>query len=196
MSDPVFVVDATGTPLMPMAPAYARRLLQNGKAHIVQHHTLSIIQLTRDIASPTLRPLVLAVAIHLDSAELFLIAAGNQRSFPLAHILIDLRTDLAWRIRRRAGHRRRRHLRSRYHAPRRMGMPYKLHRPSLARSQWGSELRQRHQRTHHRGRQGGSPVMHWRAQAICRVIAVLQGYAPISQVLILTHHGHRLLTPL
>jgi hypothetical protein len=96
------------------------------------------------VPEPVLGLVVLGIAVHLHTAELFLIAEGKRGVVPLLHIIVDLRTDLPWRIRRRAMYRRRRRWRQRYRAPRRHGQPFKVRRPSLARSTWGSHLRQHH----------------------------------------------------
>src|SRR5436853_7002081 len=106
MSSSVFVRDAQGTPLMPTSAAYARRLLQRGKARWVPHHAFPIIQLSQVVTVPVLRPVVVGIHIHLQTAELIVVAAGDVRLFPLLHLVIDLRTDLPARLRRRAGRRR------------------------------------------------------------------------------------------
>src|SRR5262245_27413249 len=141
MSSPVFVQDAQGTPLMPMSSAYARRLLQRGSIYRHPHYAFTVLRLTQVVEQPTLRPLVLGVVLHLHTSELLLLADGEHKVFPLMHIIVDLRRDLSWRIRRRAAHRRRRRSRMRYHAYRRQGQPFKLRRHSLARSRWGTYLR-------------------------------------------------------
>jgi hypothetical protein len=144
MSGLVFVWDAQGTPLMPTSPAYARILVQQGKATFQPQHAFPLLQLTQVVPEPVLGLVVLGIAVHLHTAELFLIAEGKRGVVPLLHIIVDLRTDLPWRIRRRAMYRRRRRWRQRYRAPRRHGQPFKVRRPSLARSTWGSHLRQHH----------------------------------------------------
>src|SRR5689334_17508279 len=100
MSSPVFVRDALGKPLMPTSPAYARRLLQRGKAHWVAHHAFPIIQLTQEVKLPVLRPVTIGIHIHLHMAELIVVADGDLRPFPLLRLAVDLRTDLPIRIRR------------------------------------------------------------------------------------------------
>src|SRR5689334_21533487 len=77
MSSPVFVRDAQGTPLMPTSAAYARRLIEGGKARWVPHHAFSVLQLTQAVAQPTLRPVVVGVIVHLHTAELLLLADGE-----------------------------------------------------------------------------------------------------------------------
>ena len=64
MVGPIFVCDAQGTPLMPTAPAYARRLLHQGKAVWQPHHAFPVIRLTRLVEQPSLRPIVVAIDIH------------------------------------------------------------------------------------------------------------------------------------
>ncbi len=56
MSGPVFVIDVQGQPLMPIAEAHARKLLSSGKARRWPHPTLTILQLTRTVEMPNLRP--------------------------------------------------------------------------------------------------------------------------------------------
>src|SRR5262245_37318642 len=124
----VFVCDAAGTPLMPMSAAYARKLLQSGKAILKPHHDFPALCLARTVDVHTLRPAVLGVAIHLHTVELFLMAEGDQRIFPLLYLIGDLRTDLPWRMRRRAAHRQRRRRRHRYRTARRFGRPFALRR--------------------------------------------------------------------
>jgi 5-methylcytosine-specific restriction endonuclease McrA len=186
MSSSVFVRDAAGTPLMPTSAAYARRLLQRAKARWIPHHAFPIIQLSQVVTVPVLRPIVVGIHIHLQTAELIVVAAGDLRPFPLQHLVVDLRTDLPIRIRRRAGHRRRRRARGRYQPMRRYGQPFKRRRPSLARSAWGRVVRPRLRRTRGSRPRSISPTMRWRAQAIVRVIAALQALLPLSHVVILS----------
>src|SRR6266545_416345 len=181
----VFVCDAQGTPLMPMSPAYARKLLQSGKAILHPHHAFSVLNLTRTVEMPTLRPVVLAVAIHLHTAELFLVAEGDHHMFPLLYLIVDLRTDLPWRLRRRAAHRRRRRRRDRYRTARRFGRPFALRRPCLMHSRWSAAIRTRRQHTRS-GRRYVAPTIRWRTQAIVRTIHVLSKIVPISDVILLS----------
>jgi len=202
MSGPVFVVDAGGVPLMPMSAAYARKLLSEGKATRLAHSAFTVIQLSRHLEQPTLRPIIVALRLHLRTAELFLVAEGQQAAQTLLHIIIDLRTDLPRRLRRRAGHRRRRRSRQRYHALARHGRPFKLRRPSLARSAWGTallQLRPRRARPTQKAT-SGTPLLRWRAQAITRTLNVLRRLLPLTHILLLdrldsAHHEHRPLTP-
>jgi RRXRR protein len=106
-SGPVFVLDALAQPLMPLAEAHARKLLRSGKAHRLPHPTLTIIQLTRTVQQPVLRPVLLGVAIHHTTAELLLLAAGPNAAFPLLYVIVDLpQRKPFWR--RRVVHRRQR----------------------------------------------------------------------------------------
>jgi hypothetical protein len=186
MSSPVFVRDAQGTPLMPTSAAYARRLLQRGKARWVPHHAFSIIQLSQVVTLPVLRPVLAGIRIHLHTAEILLVASGERGTFPLLHLVLDLRTDLPTRIRRRAKHRHHRRARGRYRSMRRYGQPFKLRRPSLARSAWGRVLRPRLRRRRGPSPSTCSPIIRWRAQAITRVFTALAPLLPISHALILS----------
>jgi 5-methylcytosine-specific restriction endonuclease McrA len=191
MSGPVFVVDAEGMPLMPMSAAYARKLLREGKAQRRAHSAFTVIQLSHPVQQPMVRPIIAVLRLHLRTAELFLVAEGRHQTQPLGHIVIDLRTDLPRRLRRRAGHRRRRRSRQRYHALSRYGRPFKLRRPSLTRSTWGSALRSaryRHRRSSRRTK-SETPVLRWRAQAIKRTLNALQQLVPISHLLLLDSGG-------
>lgn len=66
----VFVRDAQEHPLMPMSAAYARRLLQQGKAHLRPHPTFTIIELTQVVKAPTLRPVLIGLDLSRRRAEL------------------------------------------------------------------------------------------------------------------------------
>lgn len=185
MSGPIFVLDNEETPLMPIAAARARQLIRQGKARLRPHHAFTVLQLAQPVPQPSLRPVVLGMLIHSQTAELFVLADGTHRVFPLAHIFVDIHTDIPRRIRRRALHRRRRRQRGRYRAPRRYGRPFK-HRHS-----WGVHAVQRqrdrpYRRSNHRPtRLSASPTMHWRAHAIERVIMSLSKLVPISHVVML-----------
>jgi 5-methylcytosine-specific restriction endonuclease McrA len=167
---------------MPMTAAHARKLMHQGKARLVPHHALTVVQLEQVLPEPVLRPVVAGVAIHFNTAELFLLAAGTRKTFPLLRLIVDLRTDLPWRIRRRAMFRRRRRFRGRYRPPRRHGRPFKRPGPVTSRPR-------RHTQT-----RTASPTIQWRAQAIQRVISALQRLVPISHVVVLepsTPERHR-----
>lgn len=183
MSGPIFVCDAQGTLLMPMAAAHARKLLQSGKAHVLPHHAFTMIKLSHTIAHPEVRPVILGIAIHLHTAELFLLAEGEHAVFPLLSVILDLRTDLSWRLRRRATHRRRRRQRGRYRPARRYGRPFKLRRPSCARSRRAHRMHRRSRRLS--GNTRFTPIIRWRAEAIERAISVLCTLAPVSDIVLL-----------
>jgi|APCry1669189070_1035195.scaffolds.fasta_scaffold00010_10 5-methylcytosine-specific restriction endonuclease McrA len=203
MSGPVFVIDAGGTPLMPMSSAYARKLLREGKAQRLAHSAFTVIQLSRRVEQPKLRPVVAALRLHLRTAELFLLTEDQQTVRPFLRVIIDLHTDLPRRLRRRAGHRRRRHARQRYHALVRHGRPFKLRRPSLLRSAWGTVMLQARTRRSMSVRRTthATPLLIWRAQAIIRTLRALRRLMPLSHILLLdgrlnsTHHEYRPPTP-
>jgi len=167
---------------MPMSAAYARKLLQSGRAQLHPHYAFTVVQLAQVIQQPSLRPVLLGLVLHRHTAELFLLAEGEHTVFPLLSLVVDLYTDVPRRIRRRAAHRRRRRARGRYRPDRRHGQPFIVRRPSVAHSQRSSH--RRYQR--HRSAPGHiSPTMHWRAQAVERVIAMVRKLVPISHVVIL-----------
>ena len=192
MSGPIFVLDAEGKPLMPMAPAYARKLLRQHKASWRPHHAFSIIQLSQVVDKPVYRNIGLRVVLHLHMAELFLIADGPTTLFPLLRVTIDLRTDIPWRMRRRAAHRQRRRARRRYRLARRYRQPYTLRRPSRAKD--------------HRYRASLLPlkavrrpisaVMRWRSQAVLRTIQALRRIVPLTHIAITpaSPHAHHKIT--
>jgi hypothetical protein len=90
MASPVFVCDSQGHPLMPMAPAYARKLLHQGKARWLPHHAFTRIQLKQTIPTPILQPTRLVISLHQKVAECFLLMEGLQGVLPLLHLLVDL----------------------------------------------------------------------------------------------------------
>ncbi len=90
MASPVFVCDVQGYPLMPMAPAYARKLLHQGKARWISHHAFSRIQLNNAISTPVFQPTLLVVSLHHKVAECFLLMEGMHGVLPLLHLLVDL----------------------------------------------------------------------------------------------------------
>lgn len=97
MSSLVFVRDAQGRPLMPMSAAYARTLMKQGKAQIWPHPAVSVIQLTRVVAEPTLRPVLVGVAMSRHMADV-VIVIDQQRGPPSTiHVVVDLRfPSLGW----------------------------------------------------------------------------------------------------
>jgi len=151
----------------------------------VPHAAFMIVQLTQTVPQPVLRPVLLGIRIHMHTAELFLVAESEHEPIPLLRLLVDLRTDLPRRLRRRAAHRRRRRARGRYRAPRRQGIPHPLRRPSLARSTWSHHRQRPHLRGHRSSQAHVSPTLQWRAQAVRRVIDALRAWVPVSHVVIL-----------
>lgn len=183
MSVSVFVLDQNGTPMMPMAAAYARRLLKQHKAKHVPHHAFTIVQLTRVVLEPVTRPLAMVVSIGLNTAELTVVVRTRHDQRVVLRVLIDLRTDIAWRMRRRAGHRRRRKSRLRYRTPQRYGRPFKLQRPSLAQSAWAKQHWPK--RKMKSKRRWYNAVVRWRVQAIERVISTLRSWLPLSEIAVI-----------
>jgi 5-methylcytosine-specific restriction endonuclease McrA len=184
MSGPIFIRDAQGRPLMPLAAAHARKLLSQGKGQRIPHHAFTIIQLNHTVDTPQLRPVVAGIAIHFHTAEIWIVAQGVRSAFPLLSLIIDLKNDLPRRLRRRAAHRRRRRSRLRYRGVPRHGRPFKLKRVSLLRSTWGKMLRQRWKQP---GKRWKLPVViQWRAQVLIRVLKRLRQWIPISQVIVLS----------
>lgn len=91
MSGLVFVRDAEGHPLMPMSAAYARTLIHQGKAHVWPHPAFSVIQLTRIVAAPTLRPVLLGVALSAHLADLVFVIDQQRGAPSTIHVVVDLR---------------------------------------------------------------------------------------------------------
>ncbi len=103
MNRMIFVVDALGQPLMPMAPAYARRLMRQGKAVLLRHHCYSILQLSHVVANPDLLPITLHVhgCQHLTKLTL-VVGDGRHRS----SFVIDYKTKRHYPQRYRSSWRR------------------------------------------------------------------------------------------
>jgi hypothetical protein len=93
MSGPIFVCDAQGQPLMPMAAAYARKLLQRCQASFLPHHAFTIIRLSHTFGAPALRPVILSVLLKRNTAELSLLAEGMKKAIPLLHVVVFPRLD-------------------------------------------------------------------------------------------------------
>lgn len=161
---------------MPMTAAHARKLVKQGKARFVPHYALTIVQLERTFSRPVLRPVVAGVAIHFNTAEIFLLADGPRKTFPLVRLVIDLRTDLPWRMRRRTMFRQRRKLRRRYRAPRRHGLFCKRRGSASVRRPRFLQKKP-------------AAVIQWRAQAIERVLKTLCRFIPLSHVMLLEPHS-------
>lgn len=90
MSSLVFVRDAQGRPLMPMSAAYARTLIHQGKARVWPHPALSVIQLTRAVATPVLRPVLMGLALNRTTADLVVVIDQVRGSPSTIHMVIDL----------------------------------------------------------------------------------------------------------
>lgn len=112
MSGLVFVRDAEGRPLMPMSAAYARALVHQGKAQVIPHPAVSTIQLTHVVNSPTLRPVVMGLALNAKTVDITIIIE-QARALPTSfHLVIDLRVPVSdvkmrrrWAVDRRPHHR-------------------------------------------------------------------------------------------
>lgn len=105
----VFVLDALGRPLMPTSPAYARTLLQRGGVRLHPHPSLTILELTHAVPTPTLRPVLLGLAIDSHVAHLFLLIEQAKVPVMQIHIAADLSINPTWlRRKRRSGVRSRR----------------------------------------------------------------------------------------
>jgi len=91
MPVPVFVLDAAGQPLMPVAAAHARKLLAKGKAERIPHPTITIIRLGHRVEQPALRPILVGVITHKQypTTELFFLAAGTSTVFSLLYVVLD-----------------------------------------------------------------------------------------------------------
>ncbi|MBA3471420.1 MAG: RRXRR domain-containing protein [Herpetosiphonaceae bacterium] len=85
----VFVRDERGVPLMPIAPAYARKLLSHGKAQRVPHHAFTIIQLNYTIANPSIGPIVLGMRTERWRTHLLGLSFSAARYRPLFYVQID-----------------------------------------------------------------------------------------------------------
>jgi hypothetical protein len=95
MSGLVFVRDAQGRPLMPMSAAYARTLVHQGKAQVLLHPAVSTIQLTRAVTTPTLRPVIMGLALTATMADVFIVVE-QARSAPVSlQLVVDLGV-MAW----------------------------------------------------------------------------------------------------
>jgi hypothetical protein len=92
MSGLIFVQDAEGRPLMPMSAAYARTLIKQGKAQVWPHPAFSVIQLTRVVEMPILRPVLVGISLTSTIADL-VITVDQQRSRPSTiHIVVDFQS--------------------------------------------------------------------------------------------------------
>lgn len=97
MSSLVFVRDAQGRPLMPMSAAYARTLMKQGKAQVWPHPAFSVIQLTRTVATPILRPVLVGLALSTRIADLVIVIDQLRSAPSTIQISVDLRfPPLRW----------------------------------------------------------------------------------------------------
>lgn len=92
MSGLIFVLDAEGRPLMLMSAAYARTLIKQGKAQVWPNPAFSVIQLTRVVEMPILRPVLVGISLTSTIADL-VITVDQQRSRPSTiHIVVDFQS--------------------------------------------------------------------------------------------------------
>lgn len=89
----VFVRDLQGRPLMPMSAAYARTLIQRGKGQLHVYPAWSVIQLTREVPTPVLRPVLAGIALRRTTADVWLLIDQARKQPSLLHLIVDLRTD-------------------------------------------------------------------------------------------------------
>lgn len=97
MSDLVFVRDAQGRPLMPMSAAYARTLVNQGKAQVWPHPAFSVIQLTRVVDTPTLRPVLVGIALSTTIADLVIVVEQVRSAPSTVQVAVDLSAPLSLR---------------------------------------------------------------------------------------------------
>lgn len=91
----VFVRDAQGRPLMPMSAAYARTLVNQGKAQVWPHPAFSVIQLTRVVATPTLRPVLVGLALSTTIADLVIVVEQVRSAPSTVQVAVDLGAHLS-----------------------------------------------------------------------------------------------------
>ena len=91
---PIFIHDADGVPLMPLAAPHARKLMSQGKALALTHqYPFSVLRLKRRVHHPVLQPLLLAVALHGTTAQCFVLAQAARKVLPLLSVLVDIAPD-------------------------------------------------------------------------------------------------------
>ena len=95
MSSLVFVRDAQGRPLMPMSAAYARTLVTQGKAQVWPHPAFSVIQLTRVVDTPTLRPVLVGLALSTTIADLVIVVEQVRSAPSTVQVAVDLGAHLS-----------------------------------------------------------------------------------------------------
>lgn len=74
---------------MPMASAYARTLIKQGKAHLQSHPALPVLVLSRTVAAPTLRPILLGLVLRPSTATVYIFTETHGTT-PLLTVIIDL----------------------------------------------------------------------------------------------------------
>jgi len=89
MAGLVYVCDAHGTPLMPTSAAYARILVQQRKARLVPHPAVPLLRLSHVVPEPTLRPVLLALALHATTATVLALTEPGGDA-PLLRLTLDL----------------------------------------------------------------------------------------------------------
>lgn len=95
MSSLVFVRDAQGRPLMPMSAAYARTLVTQGKAKVWPHPAFSVIQLTRVVDTPILRPVLVGLALSTTIADLVIVVEQVRSAPSIVQVAVDLAAHLS-----------------------------------------------------------------------------------------------------
>ncbi|MBA3468317.1 MAG: RRXRR domain-containing protein [Herpetosiphonaceae bacterium] len=90
MSSLIFVRDASGRPLMPMAPAHARKLLSQGKARRVPHHAFTIVQLETHVWRPSLSPVVLGIQHNYFQSHFWVLSHPKSSYLPLMYFQTSL----------------------------------------------------------------------------------------------------------
>jgi len=90
MPSPVYVRDAQERPLLPTSSAYARVLLDSGKAQRVPHPAVQLIQLTHPVIEPATAGVLLTAELHAEHADLLLVTERSGRSIVLHRFLLDL----------------------------------------------------------------------------------------------------------
>lgn len=93
MSGFVLVCDAQGLPLLPMAPAYARRLVRDQKACWFPHPTFPRIKLNKPISDPAPSRVKIEVVCYVAHAELTVYTPRRSQLLPLFQVIIDWRLD-------------------------------------------------------------------------------------------------------
>jgi hypothetical protein len=74
-----------------MSAAYARTLIHQGKAQVWPHPAFSVVQLTRVVDTPTLRPVLTGVALSTHLADLVFVIDQLRGTPSTIHMVVDLR---------------------------------------------------------------------------------------------------------